>query len=79
MNLLRPSLLFFIFCNSCASTESEENAGAQFTVTCRNEVQDCYSKAQDICPGGYLVINRVRGIKIDKETTEYRAIIRCKR
>ncbi|MBY0316708.1 MAG: hypothetical protein K2Q26_14390 [Bdellovibrionales bacterium] len=50
----------------------------QFTVICRNEVQDCYTKAQDLCPKGYLVVNRVRGIKLDEQTTEYRALIRCK-
>lgn len=74
---IRGLILLFIL-TGCSST-SEDNGGNQFTVVCRNEVQDCYTKAQDLCPNGYLVINRVRGAKIDVETTEYRAIIRCKR
>lgn len=71
-------ILGLLILNSCSSPPSDENAGMQFTVICRNEVQDCYTKAQDLCPKGYLVVNRVRGIKLDEQTTEYRALIRCK-
>ncbi len=76
-SLLGLSFLTLIACSS--SSSSEDMVGAQFTVVCRNEVQECYTKAQDLCSKGYLVINRVRGIKLDAENTEYRAIIRCKR
>lgn len=73
-------LALALFIASCSSKpDVDENAGNQFTVVCRNEVQDCYTKAQELCPKGYIVINRVHGLKIDRETTEYRAIIRCKR
>lgn len=51
--------------------------GNRYTIVCRNEMQDCYDRCNDLCPDGYLVVNRVRGRKVGDET-EYTVIIRCK-
>ncbi len=82
--LLRASLLaVLLFAAACSSSshtaESDSsNLGYRYTVTCRNEVQDCYSRCAELCPDGYLVTNRVRSRRVDADNSEYSVIIRCK-
>lgn len=73
-------LLSLCACSSSGySSESDSsNLGYRYTVTCRNEVQDCYSRCAELCPDGYLVVNRVRSRRIDDANSEYSVIIRCK-
>ena len=52
--------------------------GSRYTIICRNEAQDCYDKALSYCPNGYVVQNRVRGVRIGDDQTEYTVIVRCK-
>lgn len=73
------ALLLLLTC-ACSTKQQTEHdyKGARYTIVCRNEMQDCYDRARELCPHGYLVANRVRGIKIDDKITEYSVIIRCK-
>lgn len=70
-------LLFTLAC-STASEKDRDGLGYRYTVTCRNEVQDCYQRCSDLCPDGYLVTNRVRGRRISESDNEYSVIIRCR-
>lgn len=77
--LLAGILLFLVGCSSSnEKADVSYQEGNQYTVVCRNEVQECYEKCLNLCPKGYLVKNRVRGHKTGDET-EYTVMIRCKK
>lgn len=79
-------LLVFLFLMGCSSSPDAANSpapeknvqGNQYTIVCRNEMQDCFQRCQDLCPKGYIVVNRVRGVRVGTQT-DYTVIIRCKR
>ena len=71
-------LLNLVSCSSSSESKDSGNLGYRYTVICKNEVQDCYSRCSELCPDGYLVTNRVKARRIDAETSEYSVIIRCK-
>ncbi len=86
-NLNRLTIFFvglvFVGCSSSSTTPDssspEKNGqGNQYTVVCRNEMQDCFQRCQELCPKGYIVVNRVRGVRVGTQT-DYTVIIRCKR
>ncbi len=65
---------------SCSSSDEKTQTSAdgnRYTVVCRNEMQDCFQKCENLCPKGYIVLNRVRGIRV-ADQTDYTVIIRCK-
>lgn len=72
-------LLPFYFITACSSPEKAQTTadGNRYTVVCRNEMQDCFHKCEDLCPKGYIVLNRVRGVRVGDQT-DYTVIIRCK-
>jgi hypothetical protein len=79
------SLLALFLLASCSSNSKTDSAtteknvqGNQYTIVCRNEMQDCFQRCQDLCPKGYVVVNRVRGVRVGTQT-DYTVIIRCKR
>lgn len=77
---MSKKLLFsiFLFSACSSSTNSETDAyGKRYTVVCRNEMQDCYNQSLKLCPKGYLVLNRVRGVRVGDQT-DYTVILRCK-
>ncbi len=77
-SVLLGGLSFFIVSCSTSTGTEKDNLGYRYTVMCKNEVQDCYSRCTELCPDGYLVINRVRSRRIDESNSEYSVIIRCK-
>lgn len=83
LRIINPIIIYvaltFTFI-SCSSSEETQNSalGYKYTVSCRNEVQDCYERCSELCPHGYLVANKVRSRRIDKDNSEYSVIIRCK-
>ncbi len=64
---------------SCSSSEPTQTTadGNRYTIVCRNEMQDCFHKCEKLCPKGYIVLNRVRGVRVGDQT-DYTVIIRCK-
>jgi hypothetical protein len=74
------SVLIAMTMISCSSTPEKTQTtadGNRYTIVCRNEMQDCFHKCEKLCPKGYIVLNRVRGIRVG-EQTDYTVIIRCK-
>lgn len=66
-----------VACSSSSEPKPDPSKGARYTITCRNEMQDCYDRAASLCPQGYMMVNRVRGVKAGSDT-DYTTIIRCK-
>lgn len=76
---LALTFLLMMACSSSSKTDQPTSGdGNQYTVVCRKEMQDCFERCHNLCPGGYVVKNRVRGYKVG-EDTEYTVMIRCKR
>jgi hypothetical protein len=73
-------LILVLLFTACSSSTKQTNSaeGNQYTIVCRNEMQDCFERCQELCPRGYMVVNRVRGNRVG-DYTEYNVIIRCKR
>jgi|GEM_PF-1960206 len=72
------SALFLAGCSSTTvDSESRPNGQHRHKIQCRDSVGGCYEKAEDLCPGGYLVLNRVRAIKRE-DHTEFNLSIRCR-
>lgn len=71
--------LLFVGCSSSTTVESTTNANGQerHIINCRDTVTDCYGKASELCPDGYLVTNRVRGVRKD-DHTEFELRVRCR-
>ncbi len=69
--------MIMISCSSTPETTQTTADGNRYTIICRNEMQDCFQKCEKLCPKGYIVLNRVRGVRVG-EQTDYTIIIRCK-
>ena len=74
---LLPLSLWVTSCGTSVETTEGSNGRPRHSIKCENYVQRCYDKANDLCPHGYLVLNRVRGVKV-KDDTEYTLVVKCR-
>ena len=68
-------VLFFII--GCSTSVDSDYAHGKYVVRCINHVNNCHDKARTLCASGYLVTNRVRPTKIDKDT-QYTLNVKCR-
>ena len=71
------SFVFFVGCTTSVESEKGSHGKYRHTIRCKNAIHRCYDKANDLCPDGYLVLNRVRGVEVDDDV-EYTLKIRCR-
>ena len=61
-SILRGMLIgVAVFAGGCAVTSRPimgPNGGEAYAMNCMGPVEKCYSKAGELCPGGYEVIDR---------------------
>lgn len=64
---------------ACSSTSIESREQGGYQIQCVDSVTDCHDQARSTCPGGYLVTNRVRPVKVDGGgNTRYTLNIKCR-